>query len=75
MTTMVAHQVEVPRAAQPRPPTIQMIRVTLLEVVPLEEVPLAAVLQVEGHREAALQVVVQPEPRTVARMMEPTAPP
>ena len=70
MTTMVAHQVEVPRAAQPRPPTIQMIRVTLLEVVPLEEV-----LQVEGHREAALQVVVQPEPRTVARMMEPTAPP
>ena len=73
MTTMVAHQVEVLRAAQPRPPTIQMIRVTPLEVVPLKEVPLAAVLQVEDHREGALQVVVQPVPRTVALVMEPTA--
>ena len=75
MTTLVAPQAAVLLAVQPRLPMIQMIQVILLEAVPLEAVPQAAVLQGEDHREVAHQAVVQPVRRTVALVMEPTAPP
>ena len=70
MTTLVVHQVEVLLVVRPRLPTIQMIRVILLEVVLRVEAPPAADL-----REAAHEAVVQPVQQTVALVMEPTAPP